>query len=91
MNTQLNGVRNLDHLSRDVGYRWRDADPIVEFLRGDITDSGWPTAYVAERAGLSTSTIRNIQNGKTRHPMNSTVDTLLRALGWERPIVKRPA
>jgi len=79
-------VRNLSHLDRDTGYRWTDADPIVEFLRNDITDSGWSTAYLAERAGVSPSTVRNIQNGKTRHPYNSTVETLLSALGWGRPI-----
>ena len=79
-------VRNLAHLDRDVGYRWVDADPIVEFLRGDITDSGWSTTYLAERAGLSPSTVRNIQNGKTHHPANTTVETLLTALGWGRPI-----
>ena len=79
-------VRNLLHLDRDAGYRWQDADPIVEFLRNDITDSGWSAIYLAERAGVSVSTVRNIQNGKTRHPYNSTVETLLRALGWGRPV-----
>ena len=79
-------TRNLSHLDRDVGYRWQDADPIVEFLRNDITDSGWSTAYLAERAGVSYDTVRNIQNGKTRHPYNSTVETLLQALGWGRPV-----
>jgi transcriptional regulator with XRE-family HTH domain len=79
-------VRNLSHLDRDTGYRFSDAGPIVEFLRNDITDSGWSTKYLAERAGVSTKTVRNIQNGKTRHPYNATVETLLRALGWGRPV-----
>lgn len=80
-------VRNLLHLDRDTGYRWRDADPILEFLRNDITDSGWTVSYLAERSGLSRPTIHNIQNGKTRYPRNSTVETLLTALGWKRPIM----
>jgi lambda repressor-like predicted transcriptional regulator len=79
-------VRNLSHLDRDTGYRWADADPILEFLRNDITDSGWSTNYLAERAGVSYATVRNIMNGKTRHPYNATVDTLLNALGWDRPV-----
>ena len=79
-------VRNLSHLDRDTGYRWTDADPIVEFLRNDITDSGWSATYLAERAGVSVTTVTNIQKGKTRHPYNSTVETLLSALGWGRPI-----
>jgi len=84
----MRSVRNLEHLDRDTGYRWTDADPIVEFLRNDITDSGWSTSYLADRAGVSPSTVRNIQNGKTRHPYNSTVETILRALGWGR-LVRR--
>lgn len=81
-------VRNLAHLDRDTGYRWADADPIVIFLRNDITDSGWSTSYLAERAGVAYMTIANIQNGKTRHPYNSTVEQILQALGWGRPVRK---
>jgi len=79
-------VRNLAHLDRDVGYRWQDADPVLEFIRNDITDSGWPLAYVAERSGVSVSTLRGWQNGRTKHPQNATVEAVLRALGWERKI-----
>src|SRR6188474_1710375 len=79
-------VRNLSHLDRDTSYRWQDADPIVEFLRNDITDSGWSATYLAERADVSVTTVTNIQKGKTKHPFNSTVENLLRALGWGRPI-----
>ena len=79
-------TRNLAHLDRDTGYRWADADPIVEFLRNDITDSGWSATYLAERAGVSVTTVTNIQKGITRHPWNSTVETLLLALGWGRPV-----
>jgi transcriptional regulator with XRE-family HTH domain len=84
--TRLRQVRNLAHLDRDTGYRWSEADPILEFLRNDITDSGWSVSYLAERSGLSTTTIRNIQGGKTKHIFNSTVEALLRALGWGRPV-----
>ena len=81
-------TRNLAHLSRDTGYRWQDADPVLEFIRNDITDSGWPLTYVAERSGVSVSTLRNWQNGKTKHPQNVTVEAVLRGLGWRREIRK---
>lgn len=82
----LRAVRNLNHLDRDVGYRWDgDADPILEWLRADITDSGRSTAYLAERSGVCASTIHNLMNGRTKRPQNMTVDRLLTALGWERP------
>ena len=76
-------VRDLAHLERDRGYRWQDhVDPVLEFIRNDITDSGWPLSYLAERSGVAVSTLRAWQSGKTRHPQNQTVDVVLRALGW---------
>jgi len=46
-------VRNLQDLDRDTGYRWvTDEDPILEFLRNEITDSGWTTSYIAHEAGF---------------------------------------
>ena len=90
MTNTLKLVRNLEHLDRDTGYRWREADPVLEFLRNDITDSGWSVSLLAERAGVSQSTIRNILNGKTRYPQNLTVEALLHALGWGRPIRRAP-
>lgn len=81
--------RVLAHLERDRGYRWTDADPILEFIRNDITDSGWPLKFIAERAGVAVSTLRNWQNGTTKHPCNATVDAVLDALGWERTVTAR--
>lgn len=66
-------ARNLSHLSRDTGYRWADRDPVLEFITKDITDSGWPLSYLAERSGVSVSTLSNWQKGKVKHPANFTV------------------
>ena len=52
-------VRNLAHLERDRGYRWADRDPVLDFITRDITDSGWPLSYVAERSGVSVGALRN--------------------------------
>ena len=79
-------VRNLQHLQRDRGYRFNDPDPILEFLRADITDSGWPLQYISERSGVSLATLYNWMGGKTRSPRNSTVEAVLVALGWERQL-----
>lgn len=86
--SHLRQVRNLAHLDRDRGYRWADVDPILEFIRNDITDSGWSVGYLAERSGVSTTTIYNIQGGKTKHIYNTTAEALLTALGWGRPVRK---
>jgi hypothetical protein len=92
----LRPVRNLYHIDRDTAHRWSkdDADPILEFLRRDITDSGWSTGFLAERAGVAWATVDNIRTGKTRRPQNMTVDLLLDALGWSRtpvPVNRRTA
>ena len=79
-------VRNLNHLYRDRGYRFNDPDPILEFIRADITDSGWPIEYISERSGVSQATLYNWMNGKTKTPRNSTVEAVLVALGWERQL-----
>ena len=81
-------IRNLSHLHRDRGYRWEDSDPILTFLRADITDSGWPLSYLSQRSGVSASTLSNWMNGKTKHPANQTVDAVLTALGWNRTLTK---
>lgn len=83
-----NAPRRLEHLHRDRGYRWTDSDPIMEFIRNDISDSGWPLSFIAERSGVSVSTLYNWQNGTTKHPCNMTVDAVLEALGWERSLVQ---
>jgi hypothetical protein len=86
MSAHLRQVRNLNHLDRDTGYRFSgDVDPVLEWLRTDITDSGWSAGYLAERSGLCAMTVYNIMNGKTKRPQNITVDLLITALGWERP------
>ena len=81
-------VRNLNHLTRDKGYRFQDRDPILEFITNDITDSGWPLSLISERSGVSIGTLSNWQSGKTKHPQNITVDAVLKALGWTRRIEK---
>ncbi len=78
---------NLSHITRDAGYRFIDRDPILEFITKDITDSGWSLAFIAERSGVSASTLASWQKGHTKHPQNITVTAVLTALGWSRPIV----
>lgn len=82
----MRAVRNLSHLERDRGYRWADRDPVLDFVTRDITDSGWPLSYVAERSGVSVAALRCWMNGRTRRPANATVEAVLTALGWHRTI-----
>lgn len=81
-------ANNLTYLNRDRGYRFTDRDPVMDFITKDITDSGWPLTYVAERSGVSRACLANWQNGKTKHPQNMTVEAVLKALGWSRNIIR---
>lgn len=93
-NTQPN---NLKHLSRDKGYRWKDADPDLIWIREKITLSGYSVNDILERVldisnnseWLSYSTINNIMSGKTRRPQNRTINLVARALGFERKWVSK--
>lgn len=79
-------IRNPAHIDRDRGYRFTDRDPILEFIANDITDSGWPLAFISERSGVAKATLYKWMNGQTRHPQNITVEAVLVALGWTRTL-----
>jgi hypothetical protein len=78
--------RRLEHLERDRGYRFTDRDPILELVSRAITDSGWSLKGIEDKCGVTTTTLRAWQSGRTRRPQNSTVEMVLRTLGWSRVI-----
>jgi len=72
-------------------YRFIDKDPIVDILRtmiGGKQPRGTIERLAAE-ARLSPSTITKLFYGDTKRPQNMTVDALLRAMGYERQIVRK--
>jgi transcriptional regulator with XRE-family HTH domain len=85
---QTSHPRNLAHIGRDSGYRFIDRDPVLEEITRAITDSGRSLAWVAERSGVSRSTIYRWENGRTRRPQNLTVEFVLKVLGYERIVRK---
>jgi lambda repressor-like predicted transcriptional regulator len=78
---------NLVHLNRDTGYRHRNQDPRLVDITKKITDSGWELSFIAERSGVSVSTLRSWVKGETLHPYNMTMDAVYQALGYTRVLV----
>ena len=77
-------VRNLAHLNRDKGYRFKDyRDPVLEEVCNRITDSGLTLKAIENSCGVSTSCMYNWLKGKTKRPQHTTVRFVLMALGYD--------
>ena len=74
----------------NTGYRFIDKDPILDELNPLIEDqmaSGRVTkAQIERESGVCASTVNAWLNGKTRRPQNATIDFVLKAMGFHRPI-----
>ncbi len=81
--------RNLTHLTRDRGYRFIERDPVLELITKAITDSGLSLSRISDLCGVSRWTLHAWESGKVKRPQNLTVEFVLKALGYERIIVKR--
>jgi transcriptional regulator with XRE-family HTH domain len=81
-------ARNLTHISRDIGYRFVDRDPILELVANAITDSGLSLKAIENRCGVTSKTIAKWMNGGTRRPQNLTIEFVLRAIGYRRAVLR---
>lgn len=72
-------LRKLRRLDRP------EFDPVMDRVV-DLID-GIPLAQIERHTGVTGSCIRNWRKHKTRNPQNATMDFVLRAAGFHRPIV----
>ena len=79
--------RNLEHLDRDRGYRFRNQDPVMAQVNRAITDSSLALSVIAQRSGVTVGTLRRWQLGSVRRPQNITVEAVFQALGYRRIII----
>jgi AraC-like DNA-binding protein len=71
-------------------YRFIDKDPVVDLLR-TLLEGRLPRGTInrlAADANLSPGTVMRLFYGETKRPQNFTVDNLLRAMGYERRLVR---
>jgi hypothetical protein len=66
-----------------------DADPAMRqtcLILGKEKDR---ITFACNKSGVSRATINRWMSGQTRRPYGVTIDFVLKALGYHRPIVKR--
>jgi transcriptional regulator with XRE-family HTH domain len=60
---------------------FKEKDPIIDAMRTAFEDAGGSYTKIKERSGVSSSTIYNWFNGKTRRPQFATVAEFAIACG----------
>jgi DNA invertase Pin-like site-specific DNA recombinase len=65
-------------------YLFRDKDPVIDELRTMIQDAGVSYKEISDTSNVSTTTLYNWFQGKTRRPQNPTVEAVGRSLGKKR-------
>lgn len=75
-------------LAHVTSYRGLDKDPVLIQVINLVEESPMTLAAIANKSGVAESTIRNWIGGHTRRPQNITMEFVLRAIGYERKIVK---
>jgi DNA-binding phage protein len=80
-------------MARTIGtyksYNFVDKDPIIDKVRTLITQLNVTLAYVGNKSGVTTQTMRNWFDGQTCRPQFATVNAVARALGHELVLVER--
>jgi hypothetical protein len=66
----------------------KERDPTLSEVLAIIDGSGRSAAQIDRAKGVAPSTLKAWRDGKTRRPMNISIDMTLRACGFKRIIVK---
>jgi DNA-binding phage protein len=69
-------------------YNFIDKDPIIDEIRTVMQDEGVSHTYIEEVSGVTTQTLRNWFDGKTRRPQFATVKAVVRAMGYDVGLVR---
>lgn len=70
-------------------YMFRDKDPVIDQVRTLVKDEGVNYTQVHARSGVSTTTLSNWFNGRTRRPQFATVQAVARGLGYSFELRRR--
>lgn len=81
-------VRNLAHVSRDVGYRFVEQDPVLAEVSRIITESGKSLEWISNKCGVTSGTLRKWMNGSVKRPQHITVKFVLKALGYDLVVAR---
>jgi transcriptional regulator with XRE-family HTH domain len=69
-------------------YQFIDKDPMIDFVRTVIQDSGWTLKRISEESDVNVQTISRWLYGDTKNPRASSVNAVLRAIDYKLDITK---
>ena len=69
-------------------YRFIDKDPIIDQVRTAIKDAKVSHAYIADKSGVTQTTLRNWFTGHTRRPQAATIRAVLRSIGYDIRVMR---
>lgn len=69
-------------------YNFVDKDPIIDQVRTAITQAKVSHAYISEKSGVTTTTLRNWFTGHTKRPQAATIRAVLRSIGYDIKVVR---
>jgi transcriptional regulator with XRE-family HTH domain len=75
-----------------VGYSYKsysfvDKDPMIDYIRTIIYESGATLTKISEDSGVNANTISKWLYGETRQPRAASINAVLRALGYKLEVV----
>lgn len=64
-------------------YSFIDKDPIIDEVRTMVNDSGANYKWIEEHSGVTSATLYNWFNGRTKKPQAATLNAVARCLGYK--------
>ena len=68
-------------------YSFEDKDPMIDYVRTIIQESGATIKKISEDSGVGTHTISKWLYGETKQPKAASINAVLRALGYKLEVV----
>lgn len=62
-------------------------DPIIDEVRTVLQQTGWSYKRVEDESGVTSATLHNWFDGKTRRPQAASINAVLRSMGFKLGVV----
>lgn len=80
--------KKITELRHYRSYMFKDKDPAIDIVRKIVPSNG-TYMHIAEKSGVSQSTMRNWFRGKTKRPQFATLQAVARAMGHSFEITRK--
>lgn len=68
-------------------YSFVDKDPMIDYIRTIIYESGTSLTKISDDSGVNANTISKWLYGETKQPRAASINAVLRALGYKLEVV----